>query len=157
MTLLNDCVPPAIPAATLALSCADGGVKAVMTNTGGHSVDFIVKKDDVQVGEPVTVAAGGSKTEIYAMDEDATAEFAVSAPGMTEVVETVTRNCQEPAVAVMGIQLTQPDVAPAVVPAVLAELPRTGSQPGGLALFAAALGVLGLGLRRMTRRPDSTG
>jgi hypothetical protein len=49
--------------------------------------------------------------------------------------------------------------APAAVtpPAPIAELPRTGSQHRDRALFATGLAVLGLALRRTSRRSRSTG
>ncbi len=131
------------PVAAIGSACP-GPLVVTLTNSGGLlPVDFTVLVNGVS--STVNVPANGKVESPFELVEDAPANVKISAMGMTDTSSTFVRDCAD----VLGITLTQPAPVPQAV------LPRTGSQPVGLALFAGALAVLGLGLRRMTRRSDS--
>jgi hypothetical protein len=99
VSLPGSCQTPAAPGATIDLSCADGGARVILTNTGGTPVTFTVKKGTASLAT-VTVPGAGSVTKIYAMAEDETATYSVTAPGLAKVSTTLTKDCQKPAAAI---------------------------------------------------------
>lgn len=138
------------PAATVAdQDCAKSGIDVNLTNLGGElPVTFSVQKNS---DTPVSVEVGPNATVVHnvAVAEDETATIKVTAPGMTDVTRTVTRNCIEDEVE--GSVQTPPSGGPAVKPAVLA---RTGPLTDApmLAAFGIGLVLMGSVLLRRSRK-----
>jgi hypothetical protein len=142
-----DCQKPAAAAANS--DCAKSGIDVSLTNTAGESpVTFSIQKGS---GAPVSVEvpAGGSTTHNVAVGEDETATITVTAPGMTTLTKTVTRNCVEDVVE--GNIQTPTGGGDVVKGAVLA---RTGplGDTGLLTLVGLALLASGSVLVRRSRR-----
>lgn len=160
--LPGNCQPAPAPRAEIASDCSVGAV-ITFSNGGGGTVVFSVARD----GEPAgTVRAGPSATtaRTFAMSEEDTDTFTVSAPGMEQVTATITFDCQQPQAAAAPTGTTTTTAPPAVTPLVLgeqverpapapaAELPRTGIPGAGLALAGFGLVAAGLPLARLRRR-----
>ncbi len=87
---------PAVPLATIAeVDCATHGSSVTLGNGGEDAVTFTVTKGN-QLIDTVTVPGGATITKTYPLDEDQTATFKVAAPGMDDVIRTLTRNCEQP-------------------------------------------------------------
>jgi len=113
------------PGATVVDSCTDGGAVVKLANTGQSFDTFGIAKDGVV--EAVTVAGGDTFSKTYPMAEDTTSVFRVATlDGYDSGPISITHNCLPPT-QVLGVQL-----------------PRTGSNTGGLALRGVALLLLGL-------------
>lgn len=141
-----DCQKPA--AAVANSDCAKSGIDVTLSNTGGESpVTFSVQKGS---GTPASVVVGAGATVVHnvAMAEDETATITVTAPGMTTVTKTVTRNCI--ADEVQG-SVQKPPGGDTVRGAVLA---KTGPLGDSTLLALIGLGLLASGtvLVRRSRR-----
>jgi hypothetical protein len=142
-----DCEKPAASVADQ--DCAKSGIDVTLTNLGGElPVTFSVQKGS---DAPASVVVGPNATVVHnvAVAEDETATIKVTAPGMTDVTKTVTRDCIEDEVE--GDVQTPPTGGPAVKPAVLA---RTGPLTDApmLAAFGFGLVLMGSVLLRRSRK-----
>ncbi len=87
---------PAAPSASIAdVDCAAHGVVVTLTNGGEAAATFTVVENDELI-DTVAVAGGATITKTYPLAEDQTATIKVTAPGMDDVVRTLTRNCEQP-------------------------------------------------------------
>lgn len=159
------CEPPPDPRARTEWDCSTG-VVATLSNRGGGTVTFTVTRDGAPAGS-VKVGAGAATARTYAMSEDDTDVFVVSAEGMDPLTTSVSFDCQQP-VTVTDTPTTTTTAAPArrtIDPVVLgavqlpapasapaAELPRTGSGAGLLAVAGFGLVAAGLPLAGLRRR-----
>jgi hypothetical protein len=152
--LPGDCRQPPVPSAEIASACPNGPV-ITFTNEGDGTVVFTLTRDGAPNGT-VEVGPFSHTTRSFALSEDATSTFAVSAPGMEPVTATINLDCE--AVKMIAPTTTTTTIAPKVLgeqlvqPAPAAVLPRTGF--GGVGLALAGLGLVGAGLPlvRLRRR-----
>lgn len=143
-----DCQKPAAAAASS--DCAKTGIDVTLSNLEGETpVTFSVQKG---TGTPaaVEVGAGATVTHNVAVAEDETATITVTAPGMTPVTKTVTRNCV--ADDVLGTVQTPPGGGGDVVRGAM--LANTGPLGDTGLLAIVGFGLLGSGsvLVRRSRR-----
>ncbi len=111
----------------VSVECADGGVNAVLANTGTSEVTWQVRKNGTVVGD-FTIAAGATVKALVPMNEGEQATIEAF-DGETRVgIVALTRDC--------------------------AELAYTGSHSGQLALIAGAMILAGLALSGLGRREE---
>ena len=83
-----------IPSVSSRQDCGKG-VTMAFANAGKLPVTFTVTKDGKPLA-PVTVPEGGSSLQTYALEENTTATFTVSAPGFNPEPTIYTQDCQNP-------------------------------------------------------------
>lgn len=84
------------PSASLSdVDCSEDGITATLTNDGELPVTFTVWKGQ-EIIDTVEVEGGASEERAYGLDEDETATFTISAPGMDDVSREVARDCERP-------------------------------------------------------------
>jgi hypothetical protein len=96
----NDCFKPL---ASIENVCsADGnGAKITFSNDGEEPVDMTVTKNGTVI-DTVTVGAGETTSRTYAMAEDETAVFRITAPAFDTTDQTLTHDCTQ----VQGVTVT---------------------------------------------------
>ncbi|MBV9253671.1 MAG: hypothetical protein JO054_05535 [Actinobacteria bacterium] len=99
VTLPGTCKTPSDPHASIDNSCADGGVKVVLSNTGQTATSFDVFKNGTKI-DTVAVAGAGSVTKIYPMAEDETAVFRAKADKFDSGDVSVTHDCTNPSASI---------------------------------------------------------
>jgi hypothetical protein len=90
----RDCLNPG--AAIADVVCSEGSATATLDNSGSTvPVTFTVTKNGATVATK-EIAAGQTDKVAVAVAEDETATITVTAPGMPDVMKSVTRDCEHP-------------------------------------------------------------
>jgi hypothetical protein len=97
--LARDCLHPQ---PTVAYECAEGGIKLLLANEDGEDEAFftITYGGDVATTDTIEVAEGGTEPFMVPVAEGESVDVTVTAPGMEDFTETLTRDCQKPVVTV---------------------------------------------------------